>query len=69
MNGSLDKLVGNNYGYWKLCMKAYLRGQDLWDLISSDDCVIPNYTTVRLKMCYIKCVCLYAQVHTSSQVI
>ncbi|KAA8515544.1 hypothetical protein F0562_018845 [Nyssa sinensis] len=48
MNGgssvSVDKLVGNNYSYWKLCMEAYLQGQDLWDLISSDDVVIPEDT-------------------------
>ncbi|KAA8540328.1 hypothetical protein F0562_024753 [Nyssa sinensis] len=48
MNGgssvSIDKLVGNNYSYWKLCMEAYLQGQDLWDLISGDDVVIPEDT-------------------------
>ncbi|KAA8549541.1 hypothetical protein F0562_001441 [Nyssa sinensis] len=48
MNGgssvSVDKLVGNNYSYWKLCMEAYLQGQDLWDLISGDDVVIPEDT-------------------------
>ncbi|KAA8519835.1 hypothetical protein F0562_014075 [Nyssa sinensis] len=48
MNGessiSVDKLAGNNYRYWKLCVKAYLQGQDLWDLISGDDVVIPEDT-------------------------
>lgn len=48
MNGgsniSVDKLVGNNYNYWKLCTEAYLQGQDLWDLISGDDAVIPEDT-------------------------
>ncbi|KAA8538840.1 hypothetical protein F0562_025532 [Nyssa sinensis] len=48
MNGgssvSADKLVSNNYSYWKLCMEAYLQGQDLWDLISCDDAVIPEDT-------------------------
>ena len=32
---AMEKLVGNNYNYWKLCMEAYLQGQDLWDLIPS----------------------------------
>nr|DAD45748.1 TPA_asm: hypothetical protein HUJ06_003978 [Nelumbo nucifera] len=40
-NICVDKLVGNNYSYWKLCMEAYLQGQDLWDLIASDEVVIP----------------------------
>ncbi|KAA8538375.1 hypothetical protein F0562_028079 [Nyssa sinensis] len=40
----VDKLVGNNYSYWKLCIEAYLQGQDLWDLISGDDVVIPEDT-------------------------
>nr|DAD33270.1 TPA_asm: hypothetical protein HUJ06_012121 [Nelumbo nucifera] len=40
-NICVDKLVGNNYSYWKLCMEAYLQGQDLWDLIASDEAVIP----------------------------
>ncbi|KAJ6832875.1 uncharacterized protein M6B38_342070 [Iris pallida] len=38
---AVDKLVGNNYSYWKLCMEAYLQGQDLWDLISGAETVIP----------------------------
>ncbi|RWR74934.1 Integrase, catalytic core [Cinnamomum micranthum f. kanehirae] len=44
-NVSIDKLVGNNYNYWKLCMEAYLQGQDLWDLISGDNAVIPEDTS------------------------
>ena len=47
MNGgssaSVDKLVGDNYSYWKLCMEAYLQVQDLWDLISGED-VLPEDT-------------------------
>lgn len=43
-NASVDKLVGNNYNYWKLCMEAYLQGQDLWDLISGDETSIPANT-------------------------
>ncbi|KAH6807330.1 hypothetical protein C2S51_028438 [Perilla frutescens var. frutescens] len=52
MNGgssaSVDKLVGNNYSYWKLCMEAYLQGQDLWDLISGDD-ELPTDTTANVE--------------------
>ena len=29
----VEKLVGENYNYWKLSMEAYLQGQDLWDLV------------------------------------
>ncbi|CAK9155221.1 unnamed protein product [Ilex paraguariensis] len=46
-NGSspnVGKLVGNNYQYWRLCMEAYLQGQDLWDLIASAESVIPDDT-------------------------
>ena len=32
MGISMEKLVSNNYSYWKLCIEAYLPGQDLWDL-------------------------------------
>ena len=47
---AMEKLVGNNYNYWKLCMEAYLQGQNLWDLIEGDDTEISalyimlNYT-------------------------
>ena len=34
---AMEELVGNNYNYWKLCIEAYLEGQDLWDLIGGDD--------------------------------
>ena len=33
MGVAMEKIVVNNYIYWKLCMEAYLQGQDLWDLI------------------------------------
>ena len=53
MNGgssdSVDKLVGNNYSYWKLCMEAYLQGQDLWDLITGED-VIPKDTPQNVEL-------------------
>ena len=40
----VEKLVGDNYNYWKLCMEAYLQGQDLWDLVFGADAVIPEDT-------------------------
>ena len=40
----VDKLVGNNYNYWKPCMKAYLQGKDLWDLFSGDETTTPENT-------------------------
>ncbi|KAA8549858.1 hypothetical protein F0562_001542 [Nyssa sinensis] len=54
MNGgssvSVDKLVGNNYSYRKLCMEAYLQGQNLWDLISGDDVVILEDTPQNVEL-------------------
>ena len=45
-NGSsqmtIEKLVGNNYHYWRLYMEAYLQGQDLWDLVSGDDTLLED---------------------------
>ncbi|KAK3010974.1 hypothetical protein RJ639_010854 [Escallonia herrerae] len=43
-NYGMEKLVGTNYNYWRLCMEAYLQGQDLWDLVDSADSDIPNDT-------------------------
>ncbi|KAL4279785.1 hypothetical protein GQ457_03G014780 [Hibiscus cannabinus] len=41
----VDKLVGTNYKYWKMCMEAYLQGQeDLCDLIVGPDDEIPSDT-------------------------
>ncbi|KAJ0035903.1 hypothetical protein Pint_25392 [Pistacia integerrima] len=34
----MEKLVGNNnYKYWRMCMEAYLQGQDLWELVTEID--------------------------------
>ncbi|KAL8116817.1 hypothetical protein AgCh_023111 [Apium graveolens] len=33
----VEKLVGTNYKYWKMCMEAYLQGQDLYDLVSGTE--------------------------------
>ncbi|KAJ9554092.1 hypothetical protein OSB04_018137 [Centaurea solstitialis] len=40
----VEKLTSDNYSYWKLCMEAYLQGQDLWDLICGAETVIPEDT-------------------------
>lgn len=39
-----EKLVGTNYKYWRMCMEAYLLGQDLWDLIVGAEADIPANT-------------------------
>ncbi|KAJ0106664.1 hypothetical protein Patl1_19344 [Pistacia atlantica] len=39
----MEKLVGNNnYKYWRMCMEAYLQGQDLWELVTGADAGIPT---------------------------
>ncbi|KAK3012509.1 hypothetical protein RJ639_007995 [Escallonia herrerae] len=38
----VEKPVGTNYKYWRMCMEAYLQGQDLWDLVSGADSVVPD---------------------------
>ncbi|XVE83609.1 hypothetical protein DITRI_Ditri16bG0100900 [Diplodiscus trichospermus] len=43
-HAAVDKLEGNNYSYWKLCMEAYLQGQDLWGLIAGEEDAIPADT-------------------------
>ncbi|KAJ4825626.1 hypothetical protein Tsubulata_047311 [Turnera subulata] len=48
-NGSLaqygmEKLVGINYKYWRMCMEVYLQGQDLWELVNGVDTEIPAHT-------------------------
>lgn len=40
----VEKLVGTNYKYWRMCMEAYLQGQDLWDLVAGADAEIPADT-------------------------
>ncbi|KAK4429257.1 hypothetical protein Salat_1226000 [Sesamum alatum] len=37
----VEKLVGTNYKYWRMCMEAYLQGQDLWEPVVGDDTEIP----------------------------
>ena len=58
MGIAMEKLLVNNYSYWKLCTEAYLPGQDLLDLIGGDDIEIlgdtPQNVELRRK-CKIKC--------------
>ncbi|XP_071705149.1 uncharacterized protein [Rutidosis leptorrhynchoides] len=44
MFNGMERLVGNNYKYWKMCMEAYLQGQDLWELVAGSDAIIPVET-------------------------
>ncbi|KAL0301552.1 UNVERIFIED_CONTAM: hypothetical protein Sradi_6432000 [Sesamum radiatum] len=46
----VEKLVGNNYNYWKLCMEAFLQGQDLWDLIEGDETPILADTSQNVEL-------------------
>ncbi|KAL0404476.1 UNVERIFIED_CONTAM: hypothetical protein Sradi_2088400 [Sesamum radiatum] len=41
----VEKLVGTNYNYWRMCMEAYLQGEDLWELVAGADAEIPADTT------------------------
>ncbi|GMI99344.1 hypothetical protein HRI_003603700 [Hibiscus trionum] len=47
---AVEKLVGNNYNYWRLCMEAFLQGQDLWDLIEGDDTSISEDTSQNVEL-------------------
>ncbi|KAL0378349.1 UNVERIFIED_CONTAM: hypothetical protein Sradi_3140400 [Sesamum radiatum] len=33
----VEKIVGTNYKYWRMCTEAYLQSQDLWELIAGAD--------------------------------
>ncbi|KAK3010128.1 hypothetical protein RJ639_009802 [Escallonia herrerae] len=38
----MEKLVGKKYKYWRMCMEAYLQGQDLWELVVGTDAIPPD---------------------------
>ncbi|KAK3002472.1 hypothetical protein RJ639_022112 [Escallonia herrerae] len=38
-HNGMEKLVGKNYKYWRMCMEAYLQGQDLWELVAGTDAI------------------------------
>lgn len=57
VNSSVEKLVGTNYQYWKMCLEAYLQGQDLWEIVTGAEKEpedTPNNAEVRRKW-KIKC--------------
>ncbi|KAJ0080878.1 hypothetical protein Patl1_11291 [Pistacia atlantica] len=38
----MENFAGNNnYKYWRMCMEAYLQGQDLWELVTDANAWIP----------------------------
>ncbi|KAK3038486.1 hypothetical protein RJ639_029784 [Escallonia herrerae] len=39
VHNGMEKLVGKNYKYWRMCMDAYLQGQDLWELVAGTDAI------------------------------
>ncbi|XP_071742583.1 uncharacterized protein [Rutidosis leptorrhynchoides] len=49
MVNGIEKLVGNNYKYWKMCMEAFLQGHDLWELVAGGDAIIPVETLENIK--------------------
>ncbi|KAK3001904.1 LOW QUALITY PROTEIN: hypothetical protein RJ639_022194 [Escallonia herrerae] len=57
VHNEMEKLVGKNYKYWRMCMEAYLQGQDLWELIAGTDAIpsdVPKNAESRQKW-KIKC--------------
>ncbi|CAM8925283.1 unnamed protein product [Rhodiola kirilowii] len=39
--GAMEKLNEYNYREWKSCIKSYLRGQDLWDIVDGSETSSP----------------------------
>ena len=44
MQFGVEKLVRSNYKYWRLCIEAFLQGQDLWDLMAKNEMKMPPDT-------------------------
>ncbi|GAV88785.1 UBN2_3 domain-containing protein, partial [Cephalotus follicularis] len=40
--GGIEKLTHTNYKDWKSCLKSYLQGQDLWDVVNGADTTSPT---------------------------
>nr|XP_043639764.1 uncharacterized protein LOC122610872 [Erigeron canadensis] len=40
--GGIKKLNNQNYNSWATCMKSYLQGQDLWDVVEGTDVEPPS---------------------------
>lgn len=39
--GGVKKLNNGNYNTWSTCLKSYLQGQDLWEIVSGTDTTPP----------------------------
>ena len=37
----IKKLNNQNYNTWATCMKSYLQGQDLWEVVGGDEATQP----------------------------
>ncbi|XXG49380.1 hypothetical protein AAC387_Pa02g3582 [Persea americana] len=42
----IEKLNNHNYDYWRLCVEAYLEGQDLWEIVGGIDTTAPTNDNV-----------------------
>ncbi|KAA0047146.1 putative LRR receptor-like serine/threonine-protein kinase [Cucumis melo var. makuwa] len=51
--GGIEKLNTQNYKTWSTCMKSYLQGQDLWDVVGGTK-VNPSEDVAALKKWNIK---------------
>ena len=40
--GGIEKTNNHNYGYWRLCVEAYLQGQDLWEIVGGTNTTAPT---------------------------
>nr|KAJ0196486.1 hypothetical protein LSAT_V11C700354880 [Lactuca sativa] len=40
--GGIKKLNNNNYKTWETCMKSYLKGQDLWEVVGGSETTPPE---------------------------
>nr|XP_008373791.1 uncharacterized protein LOC103437112 [Malus domestica] len=40
--GGIKKLNNKNYNTWATCMESYLQGQDLWDVVGSNEVTQPE---------------------------
>ena len=41
ITGGFEKLNNYNYDYWKMCIEAYLQGQDLWEIVGGKETTQP----------------------------
>jgi hypothetical protein len=41
VSSGIRKLNNHDYGYRKTCIKSYLQGQDLWEVVAGSEVVPP----------------------------